>query len=263
MIVRKPITSDTFYHMIGGRILKNEAIPADQKNEVCYQQLKEIIDFGYIAGREQDGEFRRHEGHVEITIDTKGHLRNGDFDGFLVKGAITCFADIPWDSLGWHTDKYGMFGFGVSAAHLARVGARPVTYIPHDYSATETNGRGHGILDNVTAEFLKLYKLVDAYENRYNPKDEDGSRTIEIKHRWSELMNILERDVAAYIKPYDRNLAVDHLDYYYLEREWRLLGNIKIIPSQVPLIVVAKGFKDRLLQEVQLDSRFEVKELGE
>lgn len=261
--MRQPITSEHFYHMIGGSILKNDAIPADQKNEACYQQLKAIIDFGYIAGRDSEGGFQPSEGDVEIVINPKGHLRNGDFKGFLVKGTITCFADIPWESLGWHTDKYGMFGFGVSAAHLARVGARPVTYIPYDYSDIETNGRGHGILDNITAEFIKLYKLVDAYENRYNSKGEDGSRTIDIKHRWSELMNILERDVAAYIKPYDRNLAINDLDYYYLEREWRLLGNVKIIPSQVPMIVVAKGYKERLEDEVPSVRDFKVEELGE
>ncbi|MCJ1886087.1 abortive infection system antitoxin AbiGi family protein [Pseudomonas sp. LA21] len=261
--MHQPFTSDNFYHMVGWGILHNDSISTDQKNEACYQQLKQIISFGYIAGRGVDGNFHPTEGNVEISINTDGHLLNGDFDGFLVKGAITCFADIPWDSLGLHAGKYGLFGFGVSSAHLAKAGARPVIYVPYDTGVVEPGYRGQGLLRNITNEAVKLYKVVNDYEDANNPEDEDGNIYVEKHHEWSSLNAILLRDVAAYIKPYNRNLDIKHPECYYTEREWRLLGNVRIIPSQVPVIVVAKGYKERLLQEVQFDSKFEVKELGE
>lgn len=248
--------------MVGWRILHDESIPTKDKHEHCYQQLKKIIGFGYIAGKDQDGKFHPTEGQVEVTINTDGHLRNGDFDDFLVKGVVTCYADIPWKSLGLHTSKYGLFGFGVSAAHLARIGARPVMYVPYGDFTYEPNRR-RGLLNSLTTEFVKLHKLVDKYENKHNPEDEDGIVTVDKQHKWSQLNDILAMDIAAYIKPYNRNLDIHHPECYYTEREWRLLGNVKIIPSQVPVIVVAKGYKERLLQEVQFDSKFEVKELGE
>lgn len=257
-----PYTSDVLYHMVGWGILREDSIAPEEKAERCYQRLKQIIEFGFISGANQDGERLQREGIIHLTIDPDGHLRNGDFDGFLVKGIITCYADIPWGSLALHASKYGMFGFGVSAAHLARVGARPVIYVPSDGEALEPNYRGYGFLNSLTEELIKLHNMVDAYEDAHNFEDEEGFMTVDVKHEWSDLKNIFMRDIAAYIKPYDRNLDTHHPECYYSEREWRLLGNVQITPPKVPVIVVACGYRERLLREVPVAREFEVKELG-
>lgn len=254
-------TSDTFHHMVGWSIVRNDNIPNDEKNERCYQLLKQIIDFGFISGADENGERVRREGLVKFTIDPDGHLINGDFDGFLVKGCITCYADIPWDSLGLHVNKYGMFGFGVSSAHLVSRGARPVMYIPCSREGFESPFRGYGLLDKMTKQLVSLHCVVDEYENEHNSENESGYMAIENPHQWTDLSDMLLGNVATYIKPYNADLDASHPECYYTEREWRLLGNVEIKPPKVTTIVVARGYRDRLLQEVPRAREFEVKEL--
>ncbi|MDN6871849.1 abortive infection system antitoxin AbiGi family protein [Pseudomonas citronellolis] len=257
-----PYTSEIFYHMVGWSILRDDSIVPEDKVEYCYRRLKEVIEFGFIAGADESGERIQREGDIRINIDSDGHLRNGDFEGFLAKGVITCFADIPWGSLGLHTGKYGMFGFGVSAAHLARAGARPVIYIPCFGEEPEWDFRGHALLNSMTTEIINLHNVVDEYEGTHNPEGESGWTTVDEVHQWSCLQNHLMRDVAAFIKPYDARLDIRHPECYYTEREWRLLGNVQIVPQKVPVIVVARGYRERLLQEVPIAREFEVRELG-
>lgn len=256
-----PYTSGTFYHMVGWSILSDAGIAPEDKNEACYERLKIILDFGFIAGRDAHGKLEKHECIISITTDVKGHLRNGDFKGFLAKGLITCYADIPWSSLGLHASKYGLFGFGVSSKYLASLGARPVSYIPVENDGSmQPNYRGHGLLNNMTSEIVKLHNVVDAWEDDHNPLEGDY-RTINVRHPQSGLATILTRDVAAFIKPYDQALPLDHPDCYYTEREWRLLGNVEIKQPNVTTITVAKGYKERLLQDAPRARQFDIREL--
>ncbi|WP_371367557.1 abortive infection system antitoxin AbiGi family protein [Pseudomonas sp. QL9] len=260
--MHSPYTSDVFWHMIGYGILRDASIAPEDKSEHCYQRLKQVLASSYIAARAYNGELLLREGDVQYSIDSTGHLRNGDFNGFLVKGCITCYADIPFSSLGLHTTKYGQFGFGVSSAYLSFVGARPVTYIPCHRGLISTSHRGSGLLDNMTNEIKKLYNVVEDYENLHNPENSEGERIVSVEHENSQLMHMLLGDVAAYIKPYDANLSTDHPECYYTEREWRLVGSVQIVPQKVPVIVVAKGYRERLLQEVPAALQFEIRELG-
>ena len=256
-------TSDTFYHMVGFSILKDDSIAPADKLDSCFAMLKIVLDFGFIAGRNHEGAFVKKEGVVSITTNPRGHLRSGDFKGFLAKGDITCYADIPLECIGVHASKYGLFGFGVSARHLVALGARPVSYVPlQNDNAILPPYKGYGLLDNMTAEIKKLYVEVDAWENEHNPTDESGASVIENAHPYSGLNNMLTRDVAAFIKPYDSNLPFDHPECYYMEREWRLLGNVEIKPPKVTTIVVAKGYAKRLIQEVPGAAQFHIREVG-
>jgi len=260
--MHQPYTSDTLYHMVGWGVLHDDKVPAEEKDEQCYQRLKMVLDFGFISGADHNGVRAKEEGIISLSIDTKGHLRNGDFDGYLVKGCYTCYADIPVESLGLHTSKYGKFGFGISAPHLVALGARPVTYIPCRSGWIESDYRGHGLLNNLTEELLKLHRIVEEYEEANNEEDEEGVRTIDNRHEWSGLNNALWRDVAVFLKPYNATLPMDHPKSYYSEREWRLLGNVQISPKKVPVIVVAHGYKERLLSEVPATAEFEIMELS-
>lgn len=256
-------TSETFYHMVGFSVLSDPNIALEDKQNRCFEVLKLVLNFGFIAGVDPEGDRMKQEGIIRVTTNPKGHLRRGDFDGFLVKGDITCYADIPLECIGVHANKYGLFGFGVSARHLVRLGARPVSYVP-----VEDNGwmgppyQGTGLLDNMTTEIVKLHGVVDAWEEENNPADASGIATVQNMHPWSGLNNMLTRDVAAYIKPYNSTLPFEHPDCYYMEREWRLLGNVEIQPEKVTAIVVARGYRQRLLNEVSDAVRFSIVEVG-
>ena len=65
-------------------------------------------------------------GWLILTIDPD----RGLVDGEPIAQTVTCFCDIPFDSLGIHTKKYGLFGVGVDRATVAEWGGRPVIYVP-------------------------------------------------------------------------------------------------------------------------------------
>lgn len=254
-------TSETFYHMVGFGVMNDPSIAPEDKQDQCYERLKLVLKFGFIAGVDLDGNRVKQESIIRVSTNPKGHLRHGDFDGFLVKGDISCFADIPLECIDVHASKYGLFGFGVSARHLVRLGARPVSYVPVDDDGwMGPSYRGTGLLDNMTSEIVKLHDEVDAWEEEHNDADESGVKTIHNMHKWSGLNSVLTRDVAAFIKPYDSTLPFDHPECYYMEREWRLLGNVEIAPPKVPTIIVAKGYRLRLLEEVPDAGRFSIVE---
>ena len=57
---------------------------------------------------------------------------------------------------------------------------------------------------------------------------------------------MLLQNFLAFIKPFDADLPDDHPESYYLEREWRKLGNLTFKPERVSRVVVARGFENRL-----------------
>lgn len=48
----------------------------------------------------------------------------------LIVPTVTCFCDIPFEHLGTHLERYGLFGLSFDRNFLARHGARAVSYVP-------------------------------------------------------------------------------------------------------------------------------------
>lgn len=65
----------------------------------------------------------------------------------------------------------------------------------------------------------------------------------------SAIQSILLKDFLAFIKPYNSELPNTHQQNYYMEREWRKYGNMKFQANQVSRLVVAKGYKQRLIKD--------------
>jgi hypothetical protein len=64
--------------------------------------------------------------------------------------------------------------------------------------------------------------------------------------------SILLREFLGFIKPFNSELPDDHPDNFYMEREWRLLGNMPFTLEQVTGLTVAAGYKERAEKEFQL-----------
>ena len=74
----------------------------------------------------------------------------------------------------------------------------------------------------------------------------------------SALDNVLLQNFLAFIKPFDADLPDDHLENYYLEREWRKFGNLIFKPKDVSRVVVACGFEHRLQADAPAYATVEV-----
>ncbi|MCB1863650.1 MAG: hypothetical protein KDI47_18260, partial [Gammaproteobacteria bacterium] len=63
--------------------------------------------------------------------------------------------------------------------------------------------------------------------------------------RLIELESFISSHIFSYIKFYDHSYADDHDDNYYLEREWRVIGNVKFDLSDIETVFMPKSFSKR------------------
>ncbi len=106
--------SRALFHFVG------HANPDD--HEKNYSLLRLILESGCVSHPPHAGDW----GAVSYAVDLTKRLH---FEELLVP-TITCYCDIPFESLPIHTAKYGAFGLSLSRHHLTKYGARPVIYSP-------------------------------------------------------------------------------------------------------------------------------------
>jgi hypothetical protein len=179
---------------------------------------------------------------------------NWDKDIFseeLIVPQITCFCDIPYESLEIHMKKYGMFGISFARDFLVMNGARPVIYMPlqpSDYRA----GWGTIHCESSLRDIEQTYR--GFYEHIVSVAENSGTRTLGVKPKSSDEAAIAMDDVfiqkfLAFIKPFNSELPDDDPNNFYLEREWRKFGNLNFVPQNVSSVVVGKDYVDRLKME--------------
>ncbi len=64
-----------------------------------------------------------------------------------------------------------------------------------------------------------------------------------------QLHSFLMRDVFSYFKFFDANSPLDEADNYYMEREWRILGNVDFNISEVCRIHMPNEFASQFRQD--------------
>jgi hypothetical protein len=226
-----PYTSDHLYHLVGRKHPKN-----DLEN---YNNLVKVLTDECIS-------YYPHEkgwGEVSYYIDWSKSILGEE----LIAPTMTCFADIPYESLSIHIIKYGKFGLCFKREYLIKFGARPVTYFPlaKDHWGSPF---GEKILLDIEAIYKGFYIQV-ASKNKTST-DKKGRFVGESPQNEinaiDQINNMVAKDFLAFIKPFDSHLDKDHQDNFYMEREWRKFGNLVFNPDDVVKILVAKGFASRL-----------------
>lgn len=202
--------SDILYHLVGSRG------PDDQDANLA--TLIKILDSMEVRSNTIDG----RSGGILIKTDPTRPLTNGE----PIEQTVTCFCDLPLQSLGLHVAKYGQFGVGVDRAIVASWGARPVIYLPQ-------TPRSPGSMVNVFAQDVKQV-LSDL--NRYFPGPEGvttrhkvaGAPSESPQEAIDEAESLIQRDFLAFLKLFDVDLPDDHPENYYMEREWRKFGHLNL-----------------------------------
>lgn len=173
---------------------------------------------------------------------------------------MVCFCDIPLKSLGVHIRKYGRFGLSFSKAFLVPKGARPVFYIPRaagTYGEADHKVTTHlpqqvadrSAWDTIMGDFLDrllkplasdfLGEMVEWFA-RHPCKESQTFMSQALS-----LMNYLNRQFLAFTKCFDHSLPFDHEKNYYMEREWRVLGNVRFDLTDVRSVILPTAFVDR------------------
>jgi hypothetical protein len=186
----------------------------------------------------------------------------------MVNPEVVCFCDIPLRDLSLHMDKYSRIGLAFEKKFIISKGGRPVMYIP-----TSSIVRGNKELspevmskfkkendpylkgkllyeereigeyfDEMMREFQALTDLrkLPSTVNFTVPDVQEESR------RLFDLTIFMGFHIFSFIKFFDPSLADNDPNNFYLEREWRVLGNIDFKPSDIARIILPRKFGDRL-----------------
>ena len=231
MVARIPYTSSELYHFVGQ---KNP----DDHSSNC-EILEEILKSTCVSHPPHDVDW----GSVSYTVDPSKSL----LDGELLVPEMTCYADIPFDSLGIHVEKYGRFGLSFDRDFLTRYGARPVMYFPKRLDDWQ-GAVGATLLRDIEVVY---HGFRDYVIEGVLAGNADHSRTLGKKPENRDdairvLLTNFEKEFLAFIKPFNSELDENHPENFYMEREWRKLGNIMFNLHDVRRIVVAEGYKARL-----------------
>jgi hypothetical protein len=169
------------------------------------------------------------------------------FSEELLVPTVTCFSDIPAESLKIHVTKYGSFGLSISRTHLVEWGTRPVLYWPFILN----DGRfDNSALKDIWTTYIYFREMVvEPRKHKFSDTREIGSKPKSEDEAIDAFISSAQMNLLAYIKPFDARKPAHTLESFYMEREWRHFSHLAFMPSDVGEVVVAKGFKDRLLLE--------------
>ena len=222
-----------------------------------YQLLVKIINEGWITHPPHNPNI---SGNLSVNTDAKFSAND------MYSPQIICFCDIPLADLGIHIAKYSPFGLSFSKDFLVKQGGCPVFYIP-----LQANVR---IIKDVSPEeLLQLLKEGDvpsfvdigkgdyfdrmmmgyhSFVNLFRKLIMDNRQQPGVPQEHQTLMKLtqfLDFYILSYIKFYDHTSAEEHDDNYYLEREWRIVGNLHFAMTDIETVFMSKEYAPRFRED--------------
>jgi hypothetical protein len=222
--------SEELFHFVGYSSPKD-----DEKN---YETLCKVLSAKCISHPPHD----QSRGKISYRTEWDQKLSTEE----LIVPTVTCFADIPFDSLSVHIEKYGRFGVALPRDLLIMHGARPVMYFP--LRSDDWNSLfGQTLLNDIEA----IVKGFNDHVFRPLVGKGDKSRSLgvpppSLESAISAMQSMVLKDFLAFIKPFNSELSHNDQLNYYMEREWRKYGNMQFEKSDLTKVIVATSYKERL-----------------
>lgn len=220
--------SDELSHFVG------RGKSADEQFEL----LVRIVESGWLTHPPHNPNI---SGNLSVS-SSKNFASNAMYSPQMV-----CFCDIPVDQLEIHCLKYSPFGLSFSKRFVAERGGRPVFYVPRDgkvrtFRAPDLSRGGLGRLN---IEDVTVEENVGAFFNR-NVRElsalvDQCRSTVGV----SPSMHFLPFHILSYFKFFDLHLEDSDEENFYLEREWRVIGNLKFKPKDIRRVLVKRGYATR------------------
>lgn len=184
---------------------------------------------------------------------------------------VVCFCDIPVSELDIHVGKYSRFGLSFRKSFLVRRGANPVFYVAKNSavripdsiqerekyeqetvraSTTVVSGRFEYdsrprplYFDDMLREYYSLFSM-------YRGSSLTQGLPFEVSQKLSRLRSFLDIQIFSYLKFFDDSLPDDAPDNFYMEREWRIVGNLKFELSDVYRVILPESYAKRFREDV-------------
>ena len=147
-----------------------------------------------------------------------------------------CFCDIPVTDLEIHMNKYSHFGLSFLKRFLIGKGANPAMYV-----AESSQGLS--------------FRLPESTRDEPWPRKRVFERNIELlekyrrENRGKIPMNLeyfLDTLVLPFIKYFDDSASDEHKANVYMEREWRVIGDVKFALADVHRVFMPERYAERI-----------------
>ena len=257
--------SNDLIHFVG-RSLASDAQRYELLNKIVNGGV--LLDPSHIGRRDpifravldSSGDGVEYSSYPNVRHDLGSKLS----DNALVQFEVVCFCDIPTEELSIHCAKYGRFGLSFSKTFLVTQGASPVMYIPkpgsfemrlqeHDSISGKLNYE-----ESKSGDWATLIDSIFAFHNslsyaRYLALQKDfatASSRADVDKMVKSLRTTLfyqtgmEAFLFGHLKFFDPELPPEHIDNYYMEREWRVAGKVRFRSTDIERMFVAPEFAD-------------------
>jgi len=185
---------------------------------------------------------------------------------------VVCFCDIPVEDLHIHATKYSPFGLAFSKTFIVNQGGYPVLYVPRgtrllqarDLDPTEIQNLDWStrekilesfmeeiadVFDRMIPEFHSLMRLFyDLIRKDAKAASITGRPADDI--RLQKLEEFLVRRLFSHVKFFDETLDDEHPENFYMEREWRVVGNVKFELKDVRRVILPEAYASRFRQAI-------------
>ncbi len=185
-----------------------------------------------------------------------------------------CFCDIPVNDLNIHIKKYSPFGLSFLKSFLVAQGANPVFYIASNSSAQKIltdiskireknldtvkdfKTFGPGIFYDKTTRSQYFDDMIDEYHKLFDTifkiisQEREIPSVSEDMKRFLNLRRFLEFHIFAFLKFFDSNKSDEDIENFYMEREWRLIDNLKFNLNDVYRIILPEKYAERFREDM-------------
>ena len=183
----------------------------------------------------------------------------------MYSGQVVCFCDIPVQDIHLHASKYSPFGMALSKAFVVGKGGAPVFYLPRGApmrarkkldELTVTLESGGSTDEDVSLGELfdrilpDLHELMEKLRKYMKEAHKPRAGTHPDRNKLFDLRMFLDFRVFNYVKFFDETLADDDPQNFYMEREWRVMGNVQFALGEVARVFIPRAYGERLRRDV-------------
>jgi len=179
--------------------------------------------------------------------NSRGNVKIQETDCFssnkLLTPEMVCFCDIPHNKkmLLIHTKKYSQFGLAFEKKWLADKGANPVLYVAQGSKCTDHHfPNEHPLRCRIRKEFFD--GVVGDWLNDLRSRGYDPAQ-------WPRAENLFFWYLLCYCKFFDETLSEEDKDNFYMEREWRTIGEVIFCPKDIAKVILPQAYKCRFVDD--------------
>lgn len=223
--------------------------------------LVKILKSGWLTHRPHD-----QETSYSLIVNPGAKISQNE----MYSPLTVCFCDIPVDDLEIHMSKYSRFGLAFLKSFLVKAGANPVFYVARNsivrtwpdlsdrakiveracagdpFEIFEQIPRGVHF-DNMLQKYHQFYfDLRDAS----NPSGAESAEESTDFRRFHDLRWFFEFHIFSFLKVFDDAKIDDDPENYYMEREWRIIDNLRFELKDVRRVILPESYAKRLREEV-------------